>query len=83
MSDKQAAKNNIRKELSDKAIMSSKLSDIVVLAVSNDFITKSVVDSQFEIDERNTRRYLTRLVNLGYLTTEGENKNKKYRYKEQ
>lgn len=31
------------------------------------------------IDERNARRYLTRLADWGYLNAEGENKNKKYK----
>ena len=87
MSDKQALKDRIRRELSDKANvyskLSDKMSDIVVMAVSNEFITTSMVVSQFDIDERNARRYLTRLVDLGYLIAKGENKNKKYRYKEQ
>ena len=85
MSDKQSLKDKIRRKLSDKTKMprkmSDKLSDIVVLAFSNEFITTSMVVSQFAIDERNARRYLTRLVDLGYLTAEGENRNKKYRYK--
>jgi predicted HTH transcriptional regulator len=85
MSDKQSLKDKIRRKLSDKtkmpSKMSDKLSDIVVLAFSNEFITTSMVVLRLAIDERNARRYLTRLVDLGYLTAEGENRNKKYRYK--
>ena len=67
--------------MSDKEKMSDKLSDIVVWAAEEEFVTTSMVVSQFCIDERNARRYLTRLADLGYLTAEGENKNKKYRYR--
>ena len=85
MSDKQSLKDKIRRKLSDKtkmpSKMSDKLSDIVVLAFSNESITTSMVVLRLAIDERNARRYLTRLVDLGYLTAEGENRNKKYRYK--
>ena len=85
MSDKQSLKDKIRLELSDKFglsnKMSDKLSDIVSLAVQKDFITTSMVVSRFDMDERNARRYLTRLVDVGYLLAEGENKNKKYRYR--
>lgn len=87
IADEQALKDKIRKELTDKTKMSSKmsdkLSDIVVMAVCNEFITTSKIVSQSDIDERNARRYLTRLVDLGYLKAEGENRNKKYRYNEQ
>lgn len=81
LSDKQSLKDEIRREMSDKEKMSDKLSDIVVWAAEEEFVTTSMVVSQFCIDERNARRYLTRLADLGYLTAEGENKNKKYRYR--
>lgn len=84
MSDKQALKDKIRAKMSDKAgfsaKMTDKLSDIVVLAAHEESISTSYVVATLGIDERNARRYLTRLVELGYLTAEGENKNKKYRY---
>ena len=61
--------------------MSDKLSDIVVWTASEDFVSTNMVVSRFGIDERNARRYLTRLVDLKFLSAEGENKNKKYRYR--
>ena len=54
---------------------------IVVWTASEDFVSTNMVVSQFGIDERNARRYLTRLVDLKFLSAEGENKNKKYRYR--
>ena len=61
--------------------MSDKLSDIVVWTASEDFVSTNMVVSRFGIDERNARRYLTRLVDLKFLSAEGENKNNKYRYR--
>ena len=88
MSDKVSEnKENVRQnnELSDKTKisgkLSDKLSDIVVWTASEDFVSTNMVVSQFGIDERNARRYLTRLVDLKFLSAEGENKNKKYRYR--
>ena len=88
MSDKVSGnKENVRQnnELSDKTKisgkLSDKLSDIVVWTASEEFVSTNMVVSRFGIDERNARRYLTRLVDLKFLLAEGENKNKKYRYK--
>ncbi len=88
MSDKVSEnKENVRQnnELSDKTKisgkLSDKLSDIVVWTASEEFVSTNMVVSRFGIDERNARRYLTRLVDLKFLLAEGENKNKKYRYK--
>ena len=85
LSDKQVLKEKIKAGLSDKTIisgkLSDKLSDIVVWTASEDFVSTNMVVSRFGIDERNARRYLTRLVDLKFLSAEGENKNKKYRYR--
>ena len=85
LSDKQDLKDKIKAELSDKTKisdkLSDKLSDIVVWTASKEFVSTNMVVSQFGIDERNARRYLTRLVDLKFLSAEGENKNKKYRYR--
>ena len=88
MSDKVSEnKENVRQnnELSDKTKisgkLSDKLSDIVVWTASEEFVSTNMVVSRFGIDERNARRYLTRLVDLKFLSAEGENKNKKYRYR--
>ena len=83
MTDKKDLRSKIKIELSDKYKMSAKmsdiLSDIILAAFVNDYITTSMVTSDFSLDERNARRYLVRLVDYGYLVAEGENKNKKYR----
>ena len=85
LSDKQILKDKIKAELSDKAKisdkLSDKLSDIVVWTASEEYVSTNMVVSKFGIDERNARRYLTRLVDLEFLSAEGENKNKKYRYR--
>lgn len=85
LSDKQILKDKIKAELSDKTKisdkLSDKLSDIVVWTASEEYVSTNMVVSQFGIDERNARRYLTRLVDLEFLSAEGENKNKKYRYR--
>lgn len=85
LSDKQILKDKIKAELSDKTNisdkLSDKLSDIVVWTATEEFVSTNMVVSQFGIDERNARRYLTRLVDLEFLSAEGENKNKKYRYR--
>ncbi len=87
MSDKTLLKDKIKVKLSDKEKisdkMSDKMSDIIALAATEEYITTGLVVSKFGIDERNARRYLTRLSNLGYLIAEGENRNRKYRYHEQ
>jgi predicted HTH transcriptional regulator len=81
--DKSVLKDKITKELSDKPKMSDKMSDILsdifVLASSNDFITTNAVVAKLSLDARTARRYITRLVDYGYLVAEGGNKNKKYR----
>ena len=83
-------KNNIPSEnMSEKQsvllqlskIMSEKLSEIVIMAKSHEVISASDVVSLLFVDERQARRYLNRLVDLGYLVAEGVTKNKKYRYK--
>jgi predicted HTH transcriptional regulator len=83
LSDKSVLKDKIAKELSDKPKMSDRLSDILsdifVMACSNDFITTSAVAAELSLDARSVRRYITRLVDYGYLVAEGGNKNKKYR----
>lgn len=83
MSDKMVLKDEIIQKLSDKPKMSDKmsdiLSDIVLMALSNEYITTSMVVSDLSLDTRKARRYITRLVDLGYLVSEGGNKNKKYR----
>ena len=83
LSDKSELKVKIMRELSDKPKMSDKmsdiLSDIVIMACSNDFITTSGVAGNLSLDVRSARRYITRLVDYGYLLAEGGNKNKKYR----
>ena len=85
LSDKQILKDKIKAELSDKTKisdkLSDKLSDIVVWTATEEFVSTNMVVSRFGIDERNARRYLTRLVDLELLSAEGENKNKKYRYR--
>ena len=47
-------------------------------AFAKDYITTSKVTSEFSLDERTARRYLVRLVDYGYLVSEGENNNKKF-----
>ena len=83
MSDIKALKGKIRKELSDKAKMSDKMSDkmtdIVVLAIQEEYISTSLVALRLGLDKRNARRYLARLVEFGYLSPEGTNKSKRYR----
>lgn len=82
-SDNAKLKDRIRKELSEKAgvseKMSEKMSEIVCMATQEDYISTRMVVARFDIDERKARRYLARLVELGYLSAEGENKNKKYK----
>ena len=81
-SNSQTLTDKIRRELSDNNNLSDKmserLSDIIVLAIHEEVITTSMVVARLNIDERNARRYLTRLVALGYLKAEGENRNKRY-----
>ena len=64
--------------MSDKYGLSDKMSDIIMAAFAKDYITTSKVTSEFSLDERTARRYLVRLVDYGYLVSEGENNNKKF-----
>lgn len=79
MSEKQVVMLQLSKIMSEK--LSEKLSEIIILAKSHEIISASDVVSLLSVDERQARRYLNRLVDLGYLEPEGVTKNKKYRYK--
>ena len=72
-------KQDIMLLLSEK--MSERLSEIIIAAKSCETISASDVVSLLSVDERQARRYLNRLVELGYFEPEGVTKNKKYRYK--
>lgn len=79
MSEKQSILLQLSKIMSEK--LSERLSEIVIMAKSHEVISASDVVSLLFVDERQARRYLNRLVDLGYLVAEGVTKNKKYRYK--
>jgi predicted transcriptional regulator len=91
VSDKTFLKDKYKKELADKVSDKSKMTDkvsdimsnIILMASSNDCIMTSMVASECSLDTRTARRYLTRLVDYGYLVPEGGNKNKKYRIAKQ
>lgn len=83
LSEKISEKQNIMLRLSEimSEKMSERLSEIIMMAKSQELIAASDVFSLLSVDERQARRYLNRLVDLGFLEAEGVTKNKKYRYK--
>lgn len=83
LSEKLSEKQDIMLRLSEKMSekMSERLSEIIMMAKSQELIAASDVFSLLSVDERQARRYLNRLVDLGFLEAEGVTKNKKYRYK--
>lgn len=83
LSEKISEKQDIMLRLSEKMSekMSERLSEIIMMAKSQELIAASDVFSLLSVDERQARRYLNRLVDLGFLEAEGVTKNKKYRYK--
>ena len=83
LSEKISEKQNIMLRLSEimSEKMSERLSEIITMAKSQELIAASDVFSLLSVDERQARRYLNRLVDLGFLEAEGVTKNKKYRYK--
>lgn len=78
MSEKMAIQQELSGKLSGK--MSGKMSEIVMMSKSQEYISAYDVVSLLSVDERQARRYLNRLVELGYLKAEGVTKNKKYKY---
>ena len=83
LSEKISEKQDIMLRLSEimSEKMSERLSEIIMMAKSQELIAASDVFSLLSVDERQARRYLNRLVDLGFLEAEGVTKNKKYRYK--
>ena len=75
--------NSLTEKMSEKMAiqqeLSGKMSEIVMMSKSQEYISAYDVVSLLSVDERQARRYLNRLVELGYLKTEGVTKNKKYK----
>ena len=76
--------NSLTEKMSEKMAiqqeLSGKMSEIVMMSKSQEYISAYDVVSLLSVDERQARRYLNRLVELGYLKAEGVTKNKKYKY---
>ena len=79
ISEKQGIMTRLSEIMSER--LSERLSEIIIVAKSRETISASDVVSLLSVDERQARRYLNRLVDLGYFESEGVTKNKKYRYK--